>query len=205
MKSRFYKLFVLLYLFTAGCGIKSVSPAADTYTILPVWDSSRGRIEAGNKSSSIIKLAPVRGSKSFSSTELLYTDTSYGLNSYAYSRWSDAPVRLLQTLFQVAMEESGLFMAVVPPTSASEVDLLLESTLLDLSHHMMDDGTSEGVVRVRFHLIKTTEKTVTATKELVSKVPATSQDAQGAAAALNKAATNVARNLVSWLSEPGRL
>lgn len=205
MKSRFYKLFVLLYLFTAGCGIKSVSPAADTYTILPAWNCSRDRIEARKKSSTIIKLAPARGAKLFSSTEFLYTDTSYGLNSYAYSRWSDAPVRLLQTLFQVAMEESGLFVAVVPPTSVSKADLLLESTLLDFSHHVKDDGTSEGVVRVRFHLIKTTAKTVTATKELVSKVPATSQDAHGAAAALNKAATNVARNLVSWLSEPGRL
>ena len=48
-----------------------------------------------------------------------------------------------------------------------------------------------------------TTKTVTATKEFASWVPAASQNAQSAAIALNKATTNVARDLVSWLTEPG--
>jgi ABC-type transporter Mla MlaB component len=63
----------------------------------------------------------------------------------------------------------------------------------------------EGVVRVRFYLIDNTTKTVTAPKEFASRVPASSQNAQGAVSALNKAATNVARDLVSWLAEPGWL
>lgn len=92
----------------------------------------------------------------------------------------------------------------VPPTSVSEFDLLLESVLLDFSHHINDDGTSDGVVRVCFYLVDNKTGTVTATKEFVSKVSAPSQNAQSAAAALNKAATNVARDLVAWIAEPGR-
>ena len=197
-------MIFVLFCLLAGCVTKSVVPAY-IYTIAPVWGDSRARAETEKKSLLIIKLAPVRGTRALTGTEIIYTDTRYSRNSYAYSRWSDAPVRLLQTLFQVALEESGRFGAVVPPASASEADLLLESTLFDFSHHIKDDGTSEGVVRVRFYVIDNTTKTVTATKEFVSKVPASSQNAQGAASALNKAATNVARNLVSWLAESGRI
>ena len=203
MKNSCSVIFVLLCLL-AGCVSKSVPPAS-IYTISPEWDSSRAQEETGKKNSIIIKMASVRGTRAFTGTEIFYTDARYGRNSYAYSRWSDAPVRLLQILFQVVLEESGWFGAVVPPASASEADLLLESTLYDFSHHIKDDGTSDGVIRIRFYLIDNTAKTITATKEFVSRVPASSQNAKGAATALNKAATNVARDLVSWLAEPGRL
>ena len=202
MKNSFYMIFVLFCLL-AGCVTKSVAPA-DIYTISPEWGDSRVQTEREKKSPLIIKLAPVRATRAFTGAEIIYTDARHGRNSYAHSRWSDAPVRLLQTLFQVALEENGRFGAVVPSTSASEADLLLESTLFDFSHHINDDGTSDGVVRVRFYLIDNTTKTVTATKEFVSRVPASSPNAKSAAAALNKAATNVARDLVSWLAEPGR-
>ncbi len=203
MKNSCSMIFILFCLL-AGCATKTVPPA-DIYTISPEWDSNSAQEETENKNSTIIKIALVRGTRALTGTEILYTDARYGQNSYAYSRWSDAPVRLLQILFQVAVEKSGWFGAVVPSTSASEADLLLESTLYDFSHHINDDETSDGVVRVRFYLIDNTTKTVTATKEFVSCVPASLQNAQGAATALNKAATNVARDLVSWLAEPGRL
>jgi len=202
MKNSFFMTLILICLL-AGCATKSVPPA-HIYTISPEGVGRRAPAAGETKSPLIIKLAPVRGTRAFAGTEILYTDAQYSRNSYAYSRWSDAPVRLLQGLFQVALEENGRFGAVVPFTSASEVDLLLESTLYDFSHHINDDGTSDGVVRVRFYLIDTTTKTVAATKEFVSSVPASSQSAYGAAVALNRAATNVARDLASWLAEPGR-
>ena len=202
MKNSFYIIFVLFCLL-AGCMTKNLAPA-DIYTISPEWGGKRTRMEREKKSPLIIKLAPVRATQALTGTEIIYTNAQYSQNSYACSRWSDAPVRLLQTLFQVALEEGGRFGAVVPSTSASEADLLLESTLFDFSHHINDDGTSNGVIRVRFYLIDNMKKTVTATKEFASRVPASSQNAQSAVAALNKAATNVARDLVSWLAEPGR-
>ena len=182
---------------------KSLVPA-DIYTISPDWGNSRTRTEIEKKSPLIIKLTQIRATRALTGTEIIYTDAQYSQNSYACSRWSDAPVRLLQTLFQVALEENDRFGAVIPPTSASKADLLLETTLFDFSHHINDDGTSDGVIRVRFYLIDNRTKMVTATKEFTAMVSASSQNARSAAAALNKAATNVARDLVSWLAEPGR-
>jgi len=200
MKNSFFVILPLLCLLV-GCATKNVPPAF-IYTISPEWRDNRAPAEREKKSPLIIKLASVRGTRALTGTEILYTDAQYDLNSYAYSRWSDTPLRLLQILFQTALEESGRFRAVVPPTSASEADLLLESTLYDFSHHINDDGTSEGVVRVHFYLIDNTKKTVMATKEFVSRVPALSCNARGAVAALNKAAINIAHDLASWLADP---
>ncbi len=202
MSNRFYSIFVLCCVL-AGCVTKEIPPDA-IYTISPEWESSRNQVEREEKNPLVIKVAPIHAIRALTGTEILYSDARYALNSYVYSRWSDAPVRLLQILIQVALEENGRLGAVTPPTSASKADLLLESTLFDFSHHIKENGTSDGVVRIRFYLVDNVTKIVIATKEFASRVPASSQDAQGAATALNKAATNVARKLISWLAVPGR-
>lgn len=195
---------VVLCCLLAGCLGKNV-PSADIYTITPDWNKSSGpgRIKEHNRP--IIKLAPIRATRAFTGTEILWSNARYNQNSYAFSRWKDAPVRLLSILFQVALEESGRFGAVVPSTSASKADFLLESTLYDFSHHIDVDGTSAGVIRIRFYLVTTATKTVTASKEFSSSVPTSTRDARGAAAALNKAAIIIAHDLAAWLAEPGRI
>ena len=145
MKNSLNMIFVLCCLF-AGCVTQSIAPA-HLYTLSPEWGDRSARTERVSKSPLIIKLAPVRATQALTGAEIIYTDSHFGLNSYAHSRWSDAPVKLLQTLFQVALEENGRFRAVIPPTSAAGADLLLESTLFDFSHHIKDDGTSDGVIR----------------------------------------------------------
>ena len=179
-------------------------PPADIYTIAPDWskNSGPGRIEKKNRP--IVQLAPIRATRAFTGTEILWSSARYNQNSYAYSRWNDAPVRLLPILFQVALEKSGRFGAVIPSTSASKADFLIESTLYDFSHHINVDGASAGVVRIRFYLVKNATKTVTATREFSSSVPTSSLNARGAAAALNTAATQIAHDLAAWLTEPGR-
>ena len=188
----------------SGCTGKIVPPA-DIYTISAEWEQSKTAAQEVKKSAIIIKLDPVRASHAFGTTAILYSKTRFDRNSYAYSRWSDAPVRLLQILFQADLEESGRFGAVIPSTSASEADFLLESTLYDFSHHINGDETSDGVVRIRFYLVNNITKKVTATKEFMSRVPAATLNARGAAVALNTAAINISHELTHWLVEPGRL
>jgi ABC-type uncharacterized transport system auxiliary subunit len=112
---------------------------------------------------------------------------------------------MMQTVLEVAVENSGLFRAVLPPTSVSGADFLVESTLLEFGHLLGREGTSAGVVRMRFHLIDNKSRKVVASKELVARIPVATMDARGAAAAINQAAIKVATDLVVWLSEPGRI
>lgn len=197
MKNKTYTLPLLFCLLTA-CISQSLPPA-NVYTISPEWDNPTIKQSLSNEL--VIKLAPVRATQEFTGTQIFYKDSQYERNSYAYSRWNDSPVRLLLTLFHVGIENSGLFKAMVPSTSVSKADLLLESTLLEFSHHIKSNDRSEGVVRVRFYLIDNRSKRVISTKEFVSRVGAITENAHGGVDALNKATINIAKQLVNWLAE----
>ena len=201
MKSNWF--IIILCLLLSGC-MGTKTPPADIYTIsppelrktiVPIQERDKG------EGSMVVKLAAIRAARAFSGTEILYSHNRYAMNSYAYSRWTDAPARLLQLFFQVVLTDSGDVFTVLPSTSLARADCILESTLYDFSHHINSDGTSDGVIRIRFYLVDNSNKKVTATREFSSVVPVSSCNAMGAATALNKAALNVAGDLASWLSE----
>ena len=187
---------------TAGCTVQKLPPV-EVYTLEPQW--SQGLSERTEKKGSvIIQIAPVRGGGAFTTTDILYSDRRNSQHSYAYSRWREAPVRSMQTVLEVAVEKTGLFQAVLPPTSVSAADLLLESTLLEFSHILREKDGSAGVVRVRFHLIDNRNRRVIATKELMSTVETVSSDARGATTAINQAVIHLAGDLGDWLEDVAR-
>lgn len=181
----------------AGCTFQS-PPAVEIYAIEPGW-GGHDLAPAEKRGSAILQIATVRGSVAFTGTDILYTDTRGIQHSYAYSRWRDAPVRAMQTVLDETVEKSGLFKAVIPPTSQSGADFLLESTLLEFGHVLGEDGASTGVVRMRIHLLDNKSRRVVATRELTARIPAATLDAHGGAAAINQAALQVAGDLVVWL------
>lgn len=191
-------LLAILCCILASCSFNKIPPS-DIYTISPDLGKSSSSTTVENKSRPIIKLAPIRASRAFTSTDIVYSTTRYQQNSYAYSRWSDAPVKLLPLLFQTALEATGSFGAVTSSPSTAKADFLLESTLTDFSHHVHDDNTSEGVIGIRFYLINTATKTVTAATEVRSQVPAAAPNAENGVTALNQAADTVAHDLAAWL------
>lgn len=204
MKGDRYGTILALVLLAAcllltGCVFQNPPPVA-IYTIEPGW----GQGDAGQKAKkrdAILQIAPVRGGAAFTSTEILYTDTQHARQGYAFSRWRDAPVRLMQTVLEVAVENSDLFVAVLPSTSVSGADFLLESALLECGHFLGKDDSSAGVIRMRFHLINNKSRKVVADKELVARIPAATLDAAGGVAAINQAAAQVAGDLVVWLED----
>ncbi|MDD3813151.1 MAG: ABC-type transport auxiliary lipoprotein family protein [Desulfocapsaceae bacterium] len=197
-KTQVFALLVTLTLAT-GCTFQNLPPMA-VYAINPGWNQGN-QVQTAKTRPVIIQIAPVRGSDAFSSKDILYTDKRQRQHSYAYSRWRDAPVKSMQAVFEETLEKSGLFRAVLPPTSASRADLLLESTLFEFGQFFAEDGSSKGVVRMRFHLVDNVSKKVVAGKELVAMMEVDAADASGAAAAMNQAALSVARSLVVWLRD----
>ena len=192
-------IFVIFAL-TAGCAVQAFRnlPPVEIYTLEPEWSQS-DLPQVEKKGSVIIQIAPVRGAGVFAGTDILYSDRRNSQHSYAYSRWREAPLRSMQTVLEVSLEKSGLFRAVLPPTSISGADLLLESTLLEFGHVLGVGRESEGIVRLRFHLIDNTSKRLVATQEMVATTETVTSDAPGATRAINQAAIQVAAALVVWL------
>jgi cholesterol transport system auxiliary component len=207
MKHSRYRLVQVLTILTAiflqaGCGFRNLPPVS-VYTIdLERADNNAGKLFAQDKKGfAVIQIAPVRGSAAFtSSNEILYTDIRHIQHSYAYSRWRDAPVKSMQALLEEALAKSGLFRAVLPATSVSGADFLLESTLLEFGHHLGKEGSSEGVVRMRFHLLDNKSRLVLSGTDLEARMMAATLDAKGAAAAINGAARKMSDELVVWLT-----
>ena len=107
---------------------------------------------------------------------------------------------MLLAVFQQAIEMSGNFKAVLPTASRARPDLLLESTLFDFSHHINENGTSSGVIRISVNLVDNRTRQVIANKVLSASVPASKQNAAAAVEALNKAAASIVGQLLDWLS-----
>lgn len=181
-----------------GCATEKLPPTY-TYTLAPDLDVVLSSAHKEQEVTQVLMLDRIRSTHAFGSTKILYTNTQYGQNGYAYSRWSDAPATMLLLVFQQALEKSGRFTAVVPYTSQSQSGLLLESTLFDFSHRINVDGTSDAVLKMRFYLIDNKTKRVISSREFFSSVPASQRNAQAAVAALNKAAALVAKDLIDWL------
>lgn len=200
MKSRGFLLLTVLLIVITGCVTEKLPPIS-TYNIYPDLDVLHPVLDTNPQTSDILKLGRISSRNAFSGTDIVYSDTRYGQNSYAYSRWSDSPPSMLLVIFQQALEKSGGYMAVVPYSSQSKSDLLLESTLFDFSQHINDDGTSDGIVRMRFNLIDNKTKRVIASRDFVASAPATSKNVIGAVAALNKAVAGLTKELIEWLRQ----
>jgi len=202
MRNRCARILILTLLVLSalapGCALRR-EPPMTVYALEPQWGVEE-RCPAAKKDSRVLQVAPVRGAMALHTTDILYTDQVRSQQSYAYSRWREAPVRAMQTVIEAALGNSGLFKAVLPSSSEAVADLVLESTLLECGHVLKEGSASQGVVRMRFYLIDTKGRTVIADKELVAVAPAAANDASGAAAAINQAALQVAAELAAWLA-----
>ena len=198
MKNRGFLFLAVLFIGISGCVTEKLPPIS-SYKLYPDLDVFQPLLNTEQKPSNILMLGRIHSTHAFNGTDIIYTDTRYEQNSYAYSRWSDSPAKMLLLIFQEALEKSDRYLAVLPYSSQSKSDFLLESTLFDFSHHINDDGSSDGILKMHFNLIDNRTKRVIASREFVSSVSATQLNAQGAAAALNKAVTILTLDLIEWL------
>ena len=190
-------LLLILALVQVAC-VTEPQPPVTEYALSP-------RIQAqganDGKLPLVLKLAPVSASQIYMSTDILYVGDDYQRNPYAYSRWVDSPVHMLQLVLQDGLERSGLFQAVLPSTSLLGADLRLETTLYDFSHHMLADRKSEAVIRLGFHLMDVRKSRLLASRQFELRMPAPSLDAEGGVAAINAAVASLFPRLIDWLKE----
>jgi cholesterol transport system auxiliary component len=199
MKNKFFFLLAVLLIGVTGCAGQN-QPPVSTYILYSAPDTFQLSKSREKKPAGILMLSRIASLHVFNGREIIYSNQRYGQSSYAYSRWSDSPVIMLRLIFQEALEKSGRYIAVIPDSSQSESDFILESTLLDFSHRINDDGTSDGLIRMHFNLIDSHTSRVIDSRNFVSTVPVAAPiNARGAVAALNKAVTIVTQELVDWL------
>ncbi len=191
------KIFLIM-IFLLGCVAETVPPVQN-YTL--ETENPELVLSSLIHRPQVIKITPIKALSEYSRRDIIYSDQDNQLNSYAYSRWNDAPVKLLENIIQQKLENSGLFKAVISSSSFSRADLLLESRLLDFRQKGINQGESTSIVRARFYLVNTANRSIIDSKEFTATVPLKTVNAKGAVDALNQASNQIADKLVKWLAE----
>lgn len=200
----FFVWAILTTVWLSACSVitPTPSPAIDVYTLSQRMEQATTQPENKDSRALILAISPIRSPQGFMSTGIIYRDTNYGFNNYAYSRWSESPSKLLLSYLQQSLAQSRHLSAVIPVGSRIDADLLLEATLVDFSHHLhADDAESTGVVSIIFYLINKHDKTLIATKQFTEEVTADQNDAQHATIAINQASQLVAAALQVWIEK----
>ncbi|WP_457673391.1 ABC-type transport auxiliary lipoprotein family protein [Thiolapillus sp.] len=190
------KLFTLLPVMLLAACVGQPLPPVTEYSLSPSMPAGR-MMETSLPLT--LRLGPVVASRIYQGSELYYLDGAYRLNPYAYSRWVDAPVRMLQLVLQDGLERSGLFQAVLPSSSRLQADLRLEVTLYDFSHHLQGKQGSEAVVRMGVHLLDARQGRLLASRRFEARMPAPGGNASAAVAAINGAVADILPRLLDWL------
>ena len=194
------RILLLLLMFTVTGCMTAPQPPIMLYTLNPDLENILSPDRQTTTSKSIIRIGRMSSAQALQRQDILYISNGHQQNSYAYSKWSDAPAAMMLGLFQQALEMSGDFSAVLPPASRARPDLVLEGALFDFSHHIENNGASSGVIRLSVNLVDNRTKQVIASKALLASVPASEQNAESAVAALNDAAVSIIRQLLEWLN-----
>ena len=184
----------------SGCMPHPV-PAPIVYTL--EYKGASSEVPAAGRSQNekpVLKLMPVRAAAPFTSPNILYRDRNFGLNHYAHSRWSDAPVTMLEGYLLTFLEHQGMFSSVLPPSSAAAGDLVLESMLQDFSLHIKSGKNADAEIKVIFYLVNARSGRLVACKEIAATVSAEETDAEHAVSALNSAVLKAAEELGTWLA-----
>lgn len=197
-----WTIFATVWLSACSVINPKPSPAIDVYTLSQQMGQTTAPAEMKDSKALILALSPIRSPQGLMSTGIIYRDTDYGFNSYAYSRWSDSPSKLLASYLQQYLVQSEHLSAVIPVGSRVDADLLLEATLVDFSHHLQADETSStAVVSIIFYLINPRDKSLLATKQFTEEVPVEQQNAKHATIAINQASKLVTAALQKWLEK----
>ena len=190
---------ILVLILLTACSTRELPPVS-VYTLQVMQaPPARPHQPGTTRQKPTLKLDDIQSARPFTTTQMLYTKTGLDQNSFAYSRWSDSPVSLLRQLLVEKLSRSNLFAAVLPTDSTVRSNLLLESNLLDFSLHMDTDKT-EGVLEIRFLLLDRRDGQVISNRLFRAAVPVASANPANTAAALEQATSQVADQLLSWLT-----
>ncbi len=195
MNHPFTTLAILASLLLGGCIPKHPSKTITHFTLPSPSIRPSSHTYTFDKT---LKIARPESSEAFRSDKFRYIKEGVKLESYAFSRWSDAPIGMIERYLAECLRSRNLFKAIVRDTSEAEGDLLLESELLDFSHHFGGEK-STGVVRIHFNLIDPQSRRILAAVTLKGVSSAPSENAKGGAKAIAEATGQICEQLYQWL------
>ncbi len=148
-----------------------------------------------------LDLYTIKGVFPLRTRKIYYKKSKISQNPYLYSRWEDAPTRMLTTKLLKSLGAAGIFKGVTLLYTRAQADLSLDAFLFDFTQHVTPDGSSFGVISITFQLIEKHTGKILGARSFEIREPAPTTDAEGAAKALNDASDVLCAQVITWLQE----
>ena len=156
-----------------------------------------GRLQ-GTSRLPVLRLAPVTGDALFQDRGVCYSDAPNVVATYTLGQWVTAPVRQVQDLLALALEQTHAFRAVVFAGSQAGYDYVLETRLLDFCFYIRDSKGGEARVSMLVSLVDPASGDVACSAMFSGHEVAASVTADEAAAALGRAAMRLSERISQW-------
>lgn len=190
---------IMLLAVLAGCQLTPGSQQAPDRYQLVLADSESGSASeqvAWSGEHGVLFVDRPRVAPGYDTSRIAYQTTPYQLRYYRDSRWTDTPDRMLEPALIAALEDTGLFRAVIGRPSTLAADYRLSTDLLHLVQRFdADQQNSATLLRLRLRLLDLDQERIVDTATVEVSITAPSADAAGGVAAANRALKQAAQQV----------
>ncbi len=182
----------------AGCA-NLQAPATDSVNVYLLDAQPVVPKAAALRRNEVLAVSTMRARAGFDTAGIAYVTQPHELAYFAKSRWADAPARMLAPLIARALEQCGVFRAVVYNPGAVAADLRLDTELVRLQHEFIGEP-SRVRLTLRAQLVDLKKQRVIALREIEEVEPAAADNAYAGVEAANRALQRALVRLVEFSS-----
>jgi len=135
-----YVILIILSTQLMACSLLSPVKTipVNTYTLAVSGTGVSLRAPQGRQ---VLLITAPTAAPGYQTTNMVYTQRPFELSSFAHNRWTAPPAEMLAPLLAQNLQASGCFHAVVSPPFPGNVDLTLDTRLLNLQQEFTGDSS----------------------------------------------------------------
>jgi len=189
-------LFFIIFLLNGCVSVTQELPPFTTYSIILDKENKTPPSNTQTKQYSIEVLEP-KALNSVNSKLISYIKTNYQNETYALSKWSDNPTKLLQNIMVQYLNKTNRYKFITSSKININTTYKLMSEL-DTFGQVFDDGQSYGKLDIRVYLVD--YKSIHS-KRFVYQEKCDENNAYGSVKALNNISNQFVKDLHKWIQE----
>ena len=182
---------------SAMSGCSSLLPADIPPATLYAFDDAKTRQQPPRQTrpgAPNVLLSPLRAAAGYDSAQMIYVKQRHQLDYFRQNQWANTPALMLTPMVIDALEDSGLFNAVIRSPSSATAQYRLDLEIRRLQQEFFN-VPAQVHFTLRAHLSDMQTHQVVAWQEFDVLVPSNSEDPYGGVLATNKAIRQVLTEL----------